>query len=189
MANSAIQYENIDEEFPIAGQDNDSQGFRDNFSVIKTALETAKGEINQFLVNGARLDATNNDFNGNVISNAGLLQVSQKVYNTGNINSNTNIEWSDASFQNVTVTADVTLTLAGWPSSGDFGLMRLAIRSDGTSREINWVADNAGTIFKNSTWPGTFTVSSLTEPVLVDAWTTDGGVTVFLEYKGSYTAL
>ena len=30
----------INENFPIAGQDNDSQGFRDNFNVIKTSLST-----------------------------------------------------------------------------------------------------------------------------------------------------
>ena len=32
---SNITYTTIDEQFPVAGQDNDSQGFRDNFSIIK----------------------------------------------------------------------------------------------------------------------------------------------------------
>ena len=42
---SAINYTGIDPTFPVAGQDNDSQGFRDNFGAIQTALETAKTEI------------------------------------------------------------------------------------------------------------------------------------------------
>ena len=35
---SNINANNIDGTFPIAGQDNDSQGFRDNFTNVKTNL-------------------------------------------------------------------------------------------------------------------------------------------------------
>lgn len=190
MADSAIVYQNIDEEFPVAGQDNDSQGFRDNFSEIKTGLQTAKTELTDLLTNGARLDG-NNDFSGNTISNATLIQVTDKVYNTGNINSNSVIEWSDGSFQNVTVTTSVVLSLGGWPTQGNLGYMRLAIRSDGASRTVTIGADNAGTLFRSSNWPvsGTLTVDSLTNPVLIDAWSSDGGATVFVEYKGQFTVV
>ena len=41
---SQIVSATIDENYPIAGQDNDSQGFRDNFSIIKTGLATAASE-------------------------------------------------------------------------------------------------------------------------------------------------
>ena len=36
---SAINPNNIDSAYPVAGQDNDSQGFRDNFTNIKTNFE------------------------------------------------------------------------------------------------------------------------------------------------------
>jgi hypothetical protein len=39
---SNINYVNVDESFPVAGQDNDSQGFRDNFATIKSSLASAK---------------------------------------------------------------------------------------------------------------------------------------------------
>ena len=42
---SQISYTGIDGDFPVAGQDNDSQGFRDNFTTIKTGLQTAQSEI------------------------------------------------------------------------------------------------------------------------------------------------
>jgi len=42
---STINTTNIDTDFPIAGQDNDSQGFRDNFTNINTNFEAAKTEI------------------------------------------------------------------------------------------------------------------------------------------------
>lgn len=42
---SLINPSNIDITYPIAGQDNDTQGFRDNFSSIKNNLLTAATEI------------------------------------------------------------------------------------------------------------------------------------------------
>ena len=42
---SNINPNNIDTTYPIAGQDNDSQGFRDNFTNIKTNFQYAEEEI------------------------------------------------------------------------------------------------------------------------------------------------
>ena len=42
---STINSNNIDITYPIAGQDNDTQGFRDNFRNIKNNLNTARLEI------------------------------------------------------------------------------------------------------------------------------------------------
>lgn len=42
---SNIDPSNINENYPIAGEDNDTQGFRDNFEFIKTALVTAREEV------------------------------------------------------------------------------------------------------------------------------------------------
>ena len=69
---SAITTTNINGDFPIAGQDNNSQGFRDNFTNIKTGLNTAKSEITALQTNTSKLNASN-DFNGNIIENAEML--------------------------------------------------------------------------------------------------------------------
>jgi hypothetical protein len=46
MASTLTNYsENIDTTFPVPGQDNDTQGFRDNFIAIKNSLDTAAAEI------------------------------------------------------------------------------------------------------------------------------------------------
>ena len=42
---SNINPNNIDITYPIAGQDNDTQGFRDNFSNIKNNFVVTKNEI------------------------------------------------------------------------------------------------------------------------------------------------
>lgn len=62
---SNINYASINENFPVPGQDNDTQVFRDNFDTIKNSLSTAKTEVGDVLDNGARIDQ-DNDFNGNL---------------------------------------------------------------------------------------------------------------------------
>jgi len=44
---SSISTVGINSDFPIAGTNNSSQGFRDNFAAIKIALESAKAEITE----------------------------------------------------------------------------------------------------------------------------------------------
>ena len=43
---SNINPNNIDTTYPVAGQDNDSQGFRDNFTNIKNNFTEAQTELN-----------------------------------------------------------------------------------------------------------------------------------------------
>lgn len=50
---SLINPNNIDITYPIAGQDNDTQGFRDNFSNIKNNLSVAATEISALQANVA----------------------------------------------------------------------------------------------------------------------------------------
>ena len=48
---SNINDAGINKDYPVAGQDNDSQGFRDNFNVIKTNFTNAKSEIETLQTN------------------------------------------------------------------------------------------------------------------------------------------
>ena len=50
---SQINPNNIDTTFPIAGQDNDTQGFRTNYINIKNNFTTAASEISQLQANSA----------------------------------------------------------------------------------------------------------------------------------------
>lgn len=72
---SNINPNNIDGTYPIAGQDNSSQGFRTNFTNIKTNFTTAATEItdlqNKAIVKSALTGVTlDNDMNGTILSNA-----------------------------------------------------------------------------------------------------------------------
>lgn len=184
---STINSADINENYPLAGQDNDSQGFRDNFSLIKTGLTTAKSEITDLQNTRARLDE-DNDFNGNIIREANFIANTEDVRVSDEITSDTNINWDNGHYQIITVGGNVTLTLSNWPASGVLGKMRLAVKGDGSSRTITWSVTGGGTIKKNDSFPTTFSVSSDTDPVLVDFWTSDGGLTVYAHYLGQFAS-
>ena len=61
---SNIEPGNVDGAYPVAGQDNSSQGMRDNFSAIKTNFTEAKNEIVNLQDNKASLNGSS-DFNDN----------------------------------------------------------------------------------------------------------------------------
>ena len=85
---SNINPGSIDTDYPIAGQDNDSQGFRDNFTNTKTNFEYAFNEITDLqaksvltsaLVNGVDTD-TQNNMNGTKITSALMQDVRGVAY-------------------------------------------------------------------------------------------------------------
>ena len=91
---SNINPNNIDTTYPIAGQDNDSQGFRDNFTNIKTNFQYAEDEISDLqtkvilksALTGTTLD---NDMGGAPISNATLNGARTTRVSLGNASTQT----------------------------------------------------------------------------------------------------
>ena len=171
---SNINFNSIDETFPIAGRDNDSQGFRDNFSVIRNNFEAAKSEIDDLQLNTARLDDSN-DFGGNNIANANLTNYTEQAYlggfaqgdNTG-VGSTTLIEFSNGSYQVFTVnpsTSNLQFTITGFTDVGDNKLAKLTVQlfkgtqlpSDVT---VNFVIEGAGDIKTSKNFPDPIILST-----------------------------
>lgn len=87
MASTITDYTNlIDIAYPIAGSDNDTQGFRSNFASIKSALDVAGTEISDMQLNLVNLSDTN-DFGGNQIKSATVIECSivLKSYSTSEL--------------------------------------------------------------------------------------------------------
>ncbi len=70
----------INADFPVAGEDNDTQVFRDNFSNIEINLETAKSEITDLELEKATLVGDNN-FGGATIEDAAFRNVRDHYHN------------------------------------------------------------------------------------------------------------
>ena len=79
---SNINFAAINENFPVAGQDNDTQVFRDNFDTIKTNFREAKTEIQDLQDNTARTDDIS-DFNYNTVTTVTLQDAVIRKRNYG----------------------------------------------------------------------------------------------------------
>ena len=184
---SEINSTDIDGLYPVAGQDNDSQGFRDNFTTIKNSLATAKTEITALQDNTAKLNAEN-DFGGNNLTGANLIANSEEIANKGSIGTSTIVNWTDGNYQTVQVTADsLVLTFDEWPESGKLGQLRLAVTSDNSGPYNVTFATSGGTMKYGTGFPTPFTINSETNPKIIEVWTTNSGTTVFARYLGEYS--
>ena len=116
---SSINTNNIDGTFPVAGQDNSSQGFRDNFTNLKTNLGYAKTEIEDLqskvvlksALTGTTLD---NDLDGNQIYNVELNRIALTKNSISATTGTLTINWQNGAHQTVTTSGSITL---GFPNS------------------------------------------------------------------------
>jgi len=123
---SNINPNNIDTAYPIAGQDNDSQGFRDNFTNIKTNFESAETEIDDLqskvLLKSALTGTTlDNDLNGALIENAKLQGVRYTKVDTATTTGNVSVDFSAGQYHRIgTLTGNASLQFSNIPSAGNY---------------------------------------------------------------------
>lgn len=129
---SAINPNNIDGAYPVAGQDNNSQGFRDNFTNTKTNFEYAADEItdlqNKVVLKAALTGTTlNNDMQGSVLSNAQLQDMSETVVAIGTVSGSQTINYSLGSYQTLTTNGSVSLAFSNFPAAGTAGAVTVQV--------------------------------------------------------------
>jgi hypothetical protein len=122
---SQINYGAITTSYPVAGEDNDSQGFRDNFTAIAAGLAVAKTELTQ-LQNSTVLradlatntDAVQNDLNGSTIANAFYNKFYGVYFNGGTRSASADVDLVNGPIQKFTLSSNTVLTFKGWPATG-----------------------------------------------------------------------
>ncbi len=134
---SNINPNNIDGTYPVAGQDNDSQGFRDNFTNVKNNFIYSRDEITDLQSKvllksalGPGTAAADNDMDGEVIYRATLKSYNQSFRDLGTVSSIASISYLDGNMQKITggtISDTLTIGLQDFPSSGIYGVMRLWI--------------------------------------------------------------
>ena len=198
---SNINDTGVNSNYPVAGQDNDSQGFRDNFTVISSNFVAAKAEIEALQTNSAVKNADNN-FLGNSIINADLKNTTETAYVAGStVNTSQNVNLDNGAYQEFTVGADITLTLANWSSTtAKTGKVRIHIKSDqaagsATNRTITFASNaGGGTLKRNTNWPTNDNTAIIGAPgageeskyYAFEFVSYDSGATVWAEYLGIY---
>tara|TARA_B110000305_G_C19245417_1_gene542069 strand:+ start:237 stop:812 length:576 start_codon:yes stop_codon:yes gene_type:complete len=189
---SNIDDVSINSAYPVAGQDNDSQGFRDNFGTIKANFVASKAEIETLQDNTAKLNTANN-FLTNNISNANLINVSEELNAGGTVQASQNIDFQFGPVQTFIISGDITLTTTAWPASGKVGKIRAIFVNDGTTRTLTIGTEAGSTLKYHNDWPysspkNEISVTNDSNPIVVDFWTYNAGSTIFVKYDGTYAA-
>jgi hypothetical protein len=117
---SQINTNGIDVNYPVPGQNNSSQGFRDNFAQIRTQLNTGANEItdlqSKVVVKAALNNSTlNNDMGNTLISNASTRGFRATTYNLGNALAGTVVvDVNRADVQFGALQGNVVLSFGNW---------------------------------------------------------------------------
>jgi hypothetical protein len=190
MASNIIS-STIDGTYPVAGVDNDTQGFRDNFTVIKTGLATAESEVTTLQSTTAKLNASN-DFNGSDVTDANFSLNTEKYHNIGTVTSGMNISFLNGHYQSMTVNlaegvGTINFALADWPARDHVARMTVQLSGNDTAKTVTFTAAGGGTIKYDNNFPATLTIDSSVNPLLIDFWTYNQGTTIYAEYRGQYT--
>jgi len=126
---------NVDGTYPKAGQDNSSQGFRDNFSAIKNNFTEAVTEIEALQTDKASLNASS-DFADNEVTRAKFKDTSETVYAHGTTGGVITLNHANGHYQTITSNASITLTFTNWPATSTLGRIILDITFASTAHTI-----------------------------------------------------
>ena len=197
--NSLINYLSINENFPVAGQDNDTQVFRDNADTIKTSLRNAKDELTDILTNAAFKDE-DNDFELKNVSNAVLINNRISKFDGGAVSASpTTIDYKNGDYQIYRIGGNISIDFLNFPGDPVYtneatpigmGKVTLELYSDGESRTVNFLT-SGGTVIKSKDFPGyasgapVLTLTSSTDPVFIEVFRNNASV-IYMRYIGEF---
>jgi hypothetical protein len=107
--------------YPIAGQDNNSQGFRDNFTNTKLNFTYAATEItalqdNAILKGPLTVGGTvNNNFDGTLLYDATMQDFAATRVDLGSVSGTCTINYASGHYQTVTISSGITLAFTNFP--------------------------------------------------------------------------
>jgi len=143
MPTSQITTSNIDGTYPIAGQDNDSQGFRDNFTNIKNNFTYTKSELDDLFAKvvvksplSGETETSNIMVNRAPISGAQLSNTSETLKDLSTTSGTVTLNMALGNCQKVILDGSATLAFSGFPTAGQIGRIRLEITINNTAHTL-----------------------------------------------------
>jgi hypothetical protein len=180
----------IDPAFPVAGQDNNSQGFRDNFNNTQIGLQNLVDVVTALNTNTAKLDAVSNDFNGTLLENASIKNLYGTVSSTsvGTADSLStvivNVDSSTEDYFRYNLLSDVNLRLSNWPDSDFYRKVRFEIRAD-DARDLTFSTTGGTDLYIQDGMTMPFGIST-GKRYIFDVWTVRDGNEVFVQLVSEF---
>jgi hypothetical protein len=196
---SNINFENINEDFPVLGEDNDTQVFRDNFDSIKQNFRIAQEEIADLQENTPRTDIDSN-FNNNIVQNAVFRNSPDAKLDGGNITVNVlTIDYQNGNYQIFSFNQNTVINFINFPNDSSItpaiGKITLEMySSDGAPKTITFGTTQGNVLKKSSNFPSTVVVDSLENnatnagnPIIIEVWGHRSD-RLFLNYLGKFSS-
>jgi hypothetical protein len=205
---SNITFSTIITNYPVPGQDNDTNGFRQNFQAIYTALSHAHDELadlqakallkDKLTVN----DSLDNNLANNVISNPLLKSYSGVLFPQNAPGSSVIANFTDGNTQKINVTQSGTsIQITGWPVNNTptdasySSILRLMLVPTGNSKTVT-IQNTGGTIkvaaadvstlvpAQNNSY-ATINLATANTAYVIEAWNL-GDTVAYLKIVGVY---
>jgi hypothetical protein len=138
---SNINVAALDANFPVAGTNNSSQGFRDNFTNIKSNLNYAKSELSDLqakaILKSALVGQTpNNEMRETILSNVTLRSAGVAIEDLGEVAGDVNLNFATSTHYVMTTTDNISIAFTDWPSSGICGAIKLVVNIGNAAHQI-----------------------------------------------------
>jgi len=186
---SNINYLGINENFPVPGEDNDTQVFRDNFDTIKNSLRIARDEVTDLQDNAARTDL-DNDFNNKIVQRAVFLNNADKVFDGANPGPVYTIDYEVGNYQIFSFPDGTVLEFQNFPNNSSVqrsvGKVTLELyRALDNPATISFSTSGGTVIKKDSNFPDPLILTSSDNPIFIEVWQ-HNNVNIFMRYIGSF---
>lgn len=180
---SQINANDINGNYPVAGQPNSTEGMRTNFTNTKTNFQYAADEITELQTKGVFKNALtgttlDNNMNDNLIYAVKLQDVSYTFIQNTATSGSIAIDYSAGQYQYISTTGSISLSFSNWPAAGSAGSVRLAVNITNTGYTLTLpVAVSLGTTGLQGYASNVITFAA-TGTYQFEFSTTDGGTTI-----------
>lgn len=143
---SNINPNSIDAAYPVAGQDNSTQGFRTNFANIKQNFQYAEDEINALQTYALLTNASSTNFNDNTLYAVRLQDTAIAKATNSSASGAIVVNFATAQYYSLVTGGSVSLTFTNWPAStsASVGTIRVQVEVTSTAHTLTFAADNTG---------------------------------------------
>jgi len=145
---SEVNSQGLDENFPVPGVNNPTQGFRDNFARIKSAIQQTATELTELReyvlrrIDEGEIFDHDNDVQYYKLIRAQLKGYIETFFNIGESGFLINLNFENGNFQKTTLTNNADLVLINFPSAyGSVGRATLWVTVTDPAYKINLPSD------------------------------------------------
>ena len=188
---SLVNPSNINGNFPIAGQDNDSQGFRDNFTNIRNNFTFIKSEVEDLqskaILKSALIGGVlDNNFLGSQLKNAQLKNYAETMYDWGTTSGDVQLDLALGNVHKIYTSGSVQINavIKNWPASLQYArvLVYITIADTGHTLSIpNTITTDVSGIGGLKKITGNFTINYIdASSYIYEFSSVDSGSTIFV---------